>query len=229
MRKDFFTVRICMHICLYAYLDTHLHTHTISLVKTYINFVLRQTKSGIHSDFLSCETFDVNKFTGFRKYLPLQHSLYCHNYLWNMEIWYKIPAQFLWNLKKNETEMKEWPKPPQPIFPISSFWGTETRAELSLLLLKIWKKPMLVFRYISNSISFSILTESILRFPMVIILKRCNILTSSKAVSNKVCIISVTWREERNRIYVGKRDNLRRNALALGKQQLNGITTRKLL
>lgn len=115
------------------------------------------------------------------------------------------------------------------IFPTFSFWGTERRAEFSLLLLKIWKSPMLVFRHTSNSISFSILTESTLHFPMVIILKWCNILISSKVVSNKLCIISVTWREERNRIYVGKRENLRRNALALGKQQLNGTTMWQLL
>lgn len=225
-------VCICMHICLYAYLDTYLHTHKISLVKTAQTHKLSAQvtrKWNSFRIFLSCENFDVNKFTSFRRYLPLQHSLYCRSYLSKMEIWYKIPAQFLWNLKKNETEMEEWPNPPPLIFPISSFWGTERRTKLSLLLLKIWKNPMLVFRYMSNSISLCILTESILHFPMVIILKRCNILISSKAVSNKVCVISVTWREERSRIYVGKSENLRRNALALGKQKLNGTTTWKLL
>lgn len=124
--------------------------------------------------------------------------------------------------------MEKGPQFPSLIFPVSSFSGTEGRAEFSLLLLKIWKNPMLVFRYTSNSISFSILTESTLHFPMIIILKTCNILISRKVVSSKLCIISVTWWEERNSIYVGKRENLRRNALAIGKQQLNGTTTWKL-
>lgn len=52
---------------------------------------------------------------------------------------------------------------------------------------------------------------------------------SLAVVSNKLCITSVTWREERNRIYVGKRENLRWNTLALGKQQLNGTTMWQLL
>lgn len=77
----------------------------------------------------------------------------------------------------------------------------------------------------SDTQAFSILTENALHFPMVITLKRYNFLRRSKVVSNRLYIISVTRREERDRIYTGERQNLRRNTLALRKQQLKDTTT----
>lgn len=126
--------------------------------------------------------------------------------------------------------MKKWPKP-HSLESASSFCGQKFLCFYSKTNAGGGEEggKMFVFRNKTYSTSFSILTGNTLHFPTVIILKRCHVLTRSIVAFKKLYIISVIWREERYRMQKGQRENLRRNTLALRKQQLKGTTMWKLI